>query len=149
MLEERHRAARPTTMLGAQYSLPWSTALALCRDVSDPTSWTETDLMNPEITRVADLVEIEEDRARFGSPGKPLAEVSLKIAGASHSFLATDWKGAPSNPYTYTDVGEKFARYAAPYLTPSRTDEIVDRVASLEKEADIAGFAAAIRTDNG
>jgi 2-methylcitrate dehydratase PrpD len=147
MLEERHRNPQPTTMLGAQYSLPWSTALALCRDVSDPTSWTESDLTNPEITRVADLISIHEDEDRFGSPGKPLAEITVTIAGTSHAFPATDWKGAPSNPYTYTDVGRKFVRYAAPYLTPSAADGIVDRVASLEKETDMAALAATIRTD--
>jgi len=149
MLEERHRNPRPTTLLGAQYSLPWSAALALCRDVSDPTSWSEGDLADPEISRLAELMELRETGARFGSAGGPVAEITVVVAGKTLAFAAADWKGAPTDPYTYGDMAGKFARYAAPYVSPSRIDEIVNRVARLENETDAAMLAEAIRSDEG
>ena len=141
--------AKQAWLLGAQYSLPWSAALALCRNVSDPMSWSEGDLADPEISRLAELMELRESEARFGSAGGPVAEITVTVGGKTLAFAAADWKGAPTDPYTYGDMAGKFARYAAPYVSPSRIDEIVNRVASLENETDAAMLAEAIRSDEG
>src|SRR5205085_504523 len=53
--EDRFGERRPTTMMGAQYSLPWSAALALARDIADPRAWSEDDLGDPAIGRLAEL----------------------------------------------------------------------------------------------
>ena len=71
----------------------------------------------------------------------------MAAAGTTHKFAATTWKGAPADPYSYGDVTGKFARYAAPFLSPSVIDEIVNRVAAFENETDAAALAAAIRAE--
>lgn len=142
MMEERFGARAPTTLLGAQYSLPWSAALALCRDVEDPSAWTEHDRNDPRIQKLAAGMELREGPT---SQRGATAEIALTIGGRQHLLTATDWKGAPTNPYTFGEIATKFRRYAGSQLSPSTAEEIVERVANLEQEADVAGLAGLIR----
>lgn len=141
MMEERFSDRLPTTLMGAQYSLPWSAAFALSSDVTDPQTWLNADLQDPRVQRLASVIELREDTDRFGKPDGPVAEVNLSVGGAAHSFQVADWKGAPSNPYSWDDISEKFARYARPVLSPDHINEIVERVAGLEKETDVGALA--------
>ncbi len=141
MMEERFVDRRPTTLMGAQYSLAWSAALALCHDVSDPETWLALDLDDPAVRRLAELIELQSDVEVSGKPGEPVAEVSVTVEGRTHTFTVTDWKGAPTNPYTFPEIAEKFRRYAAPLLPPSTIAEIVERVADLERQPDVGVLA--------
>ncbi len=158
--EDRFGERRPTTLMGAQYSLPWSVALALTRDVVDPRVWSEDDLGDPDIVRLASLLELSEDRSQSPPPlrgrvreggGPPTgrsgvtAEVSLTVGGAAHTIPVTDSKGSPTSPATYDDIARKFARYAEPHLSGLSSDEIIERVATIERADDVARLAAAIR----
>jgi hypothetical protein len=93
------------------------------------------------VRRLADLVELSPDPGRFGTPGGPVAEVTITTGSATHAFPVTDWKGAPSNPYTYPEMAEKFGRYAAPLLPAATISEIVERVADLERQEDVGAPA--------
>ena len=46
---ERHDILEPADLMLAQYSIPFSVALALHREARDPESWDETALSDPEI----------------------------------------------------------------------------------------------------
>ena len=146
MMEARYCATEPTSVLGAQYSLPFSTAMALCRDIEDPRSYSEKTLRDPHVRGLAERIELAEDGDRFGKPGGPVAEVTLTLAGTEHAFGVTDWKGAPSSPYVYSEIAEKFRRYATPVLPPARCDEIIEKVARLEEEQDTAETARLLRS---
>ena len=128
--------------MGAQYSLPWSTALALTRDVADPRAWSEDDLRDAEVRRLAKLLGLGEGAPRSLDLG---AELTLTIAGATHSLAITDWKGAPTNRCTYDDSAAKLRLYAEPHARAGKVDQIIERVMRLEREADTATLAAAIR----
>ena len=84
-------------------------------------------------------------RGDLGEPGSPIAEVTLTVSGDTHSFLATGWKGAPSNPYTYDEISRKFSRYAATFLPAGRIKEIIDRVRGLEQQQDIGELTRLLR----
>ncbi|MSQ23707.1 MAG: MmgE/PrpD family protein [Chloroflexi bacterium] len=142
MMESRFGGRRPTNLLGAQYSLPWSAALALSWDVADPAAWTERDLADPMVSHLAATMELDESKpAGFGAN----AEVELTVGGQRHVVTATDWKGAPTNPYTFQEMAEKFRRYVGDQLTNGTTEEIIARVERLEHEADVASLARLIR----
>lgn len=145
MLEERFSDRRPTTLMGAQYSLPWSAALALCHDVADPGVWLNLDLEEPAVRRLTELVELNEHTDRYGLPGQPVAEVSLSMDGSIYSFEVTDWKGAPTNPYTFPEMAEKFRRYAAGVLTTGRVEDAIKRVERLEDERDLRNLVGLFR----
>jgi 2-methylcitrate dehydratase PrpD len=148
MMEERFADRGPATLMGAQYSLPWSLAFALCQEVADPQAWLDADLDDPAIRRLAGLVELCPEPERVGSPGRPVANVTITIGSATHTFSVTDWKGAPSNPYTYTEMAEKFARYAGPLLPAPTIAEIVERVADLERQPDVGALARLLAAPN-
>jgi 2-methylcitrate dehydratase PrpD len=145
MMEERHSERHPTTLMGAQYSLPWSAGLALSQDVAVPQTWVNLDLNDPAVSRLADLIELEEHTDRFGKPGQPVAQVTVVARGERHTIEVTSWKGAPTNKYTLDEMSEKFRRYAAALLPGSRIDEIIERVAHLDNERDMSRLAPMFR----
>ena len=140
----RHDQRQPTSVLGAQYSLPFSVAVAIHRDIADPFVYSEETLWDPAIRRLAESVELAVDGERLGKPGGPAAEVSLTVGGSVRTFEATGWKGAPGNPYTFEEMAGKFRRYAAHCLDSERTEEVVRSVAALE-DSNVAELAASLR----
>ena len=138
---ERHGQRGPTSVLGAQYSLPFSVALALGRDITNPLVYSEESLWDPQVRELANSVELAADGERFGTPGGPVAEVSLTIGGSAHAFTVTDWKGAPTDPFTYDEIGEKFRRYAASCIPTDRIEEIIQMVRRLEEVSEVAELA--------
>ena len=144
---ERHGQREPTSVLGAQYSLPFSVAVALCCDIADPLVYSETTLQDSQVRRWAKTIEMATDGQRFGLPGGPAAEVSLTIAGTPYTFSVTGWKGAPSDPYTYDEMAEKFTRYSAQRLPPGHTEAIIERVRHLEAVDDVADLARLLRAE--
>ena len=153
----RHGQLEPTSILGAQYSLPFSVAVALSRDVSDPLVYSEETLRDPGIRTLAQSVELSVDGERFGTPGEPVAEVTLEIGGRPATLEATTWKGAPADPCGYVDAADKLRRYAACVdryrishgegkWAASRVEAIIEKVATLERLPDVADLAKELRS---
>ncbi len=142
----RHDQREPTSVLGAQYSLPFSVAVALCRDIADPFSYSEETLWDPAVRKLALSVELAVDGERFGRAGGPAAEVSLTVSGSVHTFQVAGWKGAPGNPYTFEEMAGKFRRYAAGSLDPERAEQVVRTVSVLE-DAGVGDLSALLRTE--
>jgi 2-methylcitrate dehydratase PrpD len=142
MMSDRFQGRTVTTLMGAQYSMPWSCALTLCHDTADPATWSEESLGDKLVARLA-----TEIRLRNEAPSNPngLAEVILEHDGRRDTIVATDWKGAPTNPATFEDMAQKFRRYAANVLTPAQIEELIERIAKVETEKDVAALAALIR----
>ncbi len=143
MMEDRFAARAPTTLMGAQYSMPWSAAHALCHDAANPATWTDAALHDPRVNQLAASMLLREE-----SPSEPgaSAEVFIEINGDQDVIAASDWKGAPSNPYSYEDMTRKLQRYAVGIIPDTRIAEISERVAQLESQEDIAALAALIRS---
>jgi 2-methylcitrate dehydratase PrpD len=57
-MRERHDIREPKDLMLAQYSIPFSVALALSREARDPESWDETALADPEIRALARRVQL-------------------------------------------------------------------------------------------
>ena len=143
---ERHGQREPTSILGAQYSLPFSVAVALNRDIASPMTYSEETLWDPGVRSLAMSMELATDGNRFGKPGGPAAEVFLTTGDSTRTFEVSDWKGAPANPYTYDEMAEKFRKYASASLPPNRIEDIVHRVRLLEDLGDVAELASLLRT---
>ncbi len=146
MMEPRFLDREPKSVLGAQYSLPFSVAIALCRDVRDPTVYDDTSLSDPSVRRLATRVKLASDGAAFGVPGKPMAKISVALGSETVTLQVADWKGAPTNPYTYNEMADKFRRYAAVCLPADRIEEIIERVGALEEGGDVSKLIRLLRT---
>ena len=55
----RHGDREPSSLLGAQYSLPFSTAVALCRDIGDPSVYNEATLWDGRIRELSAGMDLE------------------------------------------------------------------------------------------
>jgi 2-methylcitrate dehydratase PrpD len=142
IMEERHAGRAPTDVLGGQYSLPFTTAVALTQDMSNPLVYDETAVNDPLVRGLAQRIALE-PRDDIG-PAAPYvwpAEVIIECKGRSHTLRTRPHKGAPSNPFTWAEICEKFLRYTSSVIEPSRATALIDMVGRLEKVPDMAEVA--------
>jgi 2-methylcitrate dehydratase PrpD len=140
IMEERHTSRTPTDVLGGQYSLPFTTAVALTRDLSDPLVYNDAAVQDPLVRDLAQRIELEPlEGAHHDVPGAWPAQVLLECAGRQHTLRARPHKGSPANPFTWQEACEKFRRYTASVLGESQSTGLIDAVGRLDDAADMAG----------
>src|SRR2546426_8696390 len=143
-MEERPAPRAPQDILGGQYSLPFTTAMALTRDMSNPLVYNADAVADPvvrDLARRIELVPLEE--VTHEAPGVWPAEILIECAGQRHTLHTQPHKGSPPNPFTWEEAGDKFRRYTATVLGGQRAKVIIDAVGGLEHGgdmADVAGF---------
>jgi 2-methylcitrate dehydratase PrpD len=133
MMEGRHSVRNPHTVMGGQYSLPFTVAIALMRDLSNPLNYDDAAVNDPTIRALAQQVELIH--------GTEEPEVLIDLDGRSHTLTTGPFKGSPRNPFSWDDMCEKFDRYAGQVLSPSQISDIVAIVGDLENVADMAKLA--------
>src|SRR2546425_5934009 len=142
IMEERHAARAPQDILGGQYSLPFTTAVVLTRDMSNPLVYDAEAVADPvvrDLARRIELVPLEE--ATHDAPGVWPAEILIECAGKRHTLRTRPHKGSPSDPFTWQEAVEKFRRYTATVLGGQRAEAIIDAVGGLEHGGDMADLA--------
>ncbi len=121
-------------MLGGQYSLPFTTAVALTRDLSDPLVYDAGAVADPVVRDLARRIElVPEEGAAHDTPGVWPAELLIECAGRRHTLRTRPHKGSPANPFTWEEAGEKFRRYASSVIDAGRVEAIVGAVDGLER----------------
>src|SRR5205823_1290622 len=75
---ERHNILEPADLMLAQYSIPFSVALALHREARDPESWDETALADPQIRALARRVRLVPEPG--GEHGGMASTVTITLA---------------------------------------------------------------------
>jgi 2-methylcitrate dehydratase PrpD len=142
IMEERHAAREPQDVLGGQYSLPFTTAVALTRDMSNPLVYDDAAIADPIVRDLARRIELESlPEALHDTPGAWPAEILLEYAGQRHTLRTRPYKGSPANPFTWEEATEKFRRYTASVLDPPRATAIIDAAGGLEGVTDMAEVA--------
>ena len=133
----------PTSEMGAQYSMPFTTAVAFYRDLDDPLQYNESVLEDPGITRLAKAITWEV--AGDGGHDALGVQLDVTINGTTHTLDAATFKGSASNPAGFSDVEDKFRRYSKHILSGSAQDEIVEMAASLDQLDDVSKLAERFR----
>ena len=142
IMEERHTARTPQDVLGGQYSLPFTTAVALTRDMSNPLVYNADAVADPvvrDLARRIELLPLED--TPHDAPGVWPAEILIECAGQRHTLRTRPHKGSPPNPFTWQEAVEKFRRYTATVLGGQRAEAIIDTVGGLEHGGDMADVA--------
>lgn len=146
-LATQHMMARPTSMMAAQYSLPYTLGASLVAGPGDYEVFAEDRLGDPAILDLADRVVAVEDAAmeaafpqHFGS----WVEITLRN-GETRRKDVLDSYGTPANPMTTDAIREKFAGLvaaAAPDLDVARVTGLVRGIADLPDISELpAAFA--------
>jgi len=146
IMEERHSERAPHDVLGGQYSLPFTTAVALTRDMSNPLVYNADAVADPivrDLARRIELVPLEE--ASHDAPGAWPAEILIECAGQHHTLRTGPHKGSPANVFTWSEASEKFTRYTASLLNTPHATAIIGAVAGLEKVGAMDEVARTMR----
>jgi 2-methylcitrate dehydratase PrpD len=145
IMDERHAVREPETVMGGQYSLPFATAVALTRDLSNPLAYNEEAVRDPVVRDLARRIElIPAEPPAHAEPGVYPAEVLLECDGRSYALPTMPHKGSPRNPFTWDEICHKFRRFTAPIISARQADEVIEAVGHLEQVLDIAEVAHAV-----
>jgi 2-methylcitrate dehydratase PrpD len=69
-------------------------------------------------------------------------EVTIVCGDKTYKKVTSAHKGSPHNPLTWADACEKFSRYTRTLLAEPQARAIMDAVADLENQGDMARVAA-------
>jgi 2-methylcitrate dehydratase PrpD len=127
---ERHNIPEPADLMLAQYSIPFSVALALCREARDPESWDETALTDPQILSLARRVRLvsapDDGHGAMGS--------AVTIALADGRCLE---RRAESGMLGTGELPDKFQRLTRAALGESGAKALYERLQRLEDEPSL------------
>jgi 2-methylcitrate dehydratase PrpD len=143
--EERHLDRQPNTLLGAQYSLPYTAAIALTRDLANPLVFSDETLSDPAVRELAGRIEVRADERRFGGPGKPAGEVLIELDGVSHTLIAGSFPGSADQPLDFDGATDKLRRYARPIVGEQRVERLIELVRGVERLDDVGRLAELVR----
>jgi 2-methylcitrate dehydratase PrpD len=69
------------------------------------------------------------------------AEIEIVCGGKTYKKVTSAHKGSPHNPLTWDGACEKFGRYTRSIIGASQATAIMDAVADLENQRDMARIA--------
>jgi len=134
---------RPTTMIDAQFSMPFALA-ALAHRVApasawyDPATLARQDLRNFG-TRVTATIDPEVDAMMSGPSRRPAGRVTVRARGASfESPLLSYPRGTIENPMSDADVEAKFLANATPVVGAGVAVLLMERVMTIEAQGNVA-----------
>jgi len=143
----RMAGPKPTSMLGAKFSIPYAVAAALVLGRADVSAFAEPALGDPRIRALAGRVEVRVDPEM--SPRRadaPTARVEVALRdGRALAGVTSVVRGDFANPVPDEEVVEKFIALTSEPLGPGRAHEVVravEKVERLEDVRDLTGLLA-------
>lgn len=145
IMDERHAMREPDSIMGGQYSLPFTAAVALTRDLSNPLAYDDDAIKDPLVRELAQRIElVPVEPSAYPEPGIYPAEILLECNGRSDTLSTTPHKGSPRNPFTWDEVCAKFQRYTATIVGPKQAKALIEAVQHLEQLDNMAEVAEAL-----
>lgn len=101
-----HTSRNPADIMQAQYSVPYITAIAAHRDLTEPDNFSDDVLTDPKIRRLAEAILLEPKRG----DGKGWSvEMTVKLSDGRCLEDALDsFPGCPESPFTLQQLRGKF-----------------------------------------
>ena len=136
----------PSETMAAQYSMPFTAAVALLRDPKNPRFYEGDALQDASVRNLARSVEIYADAEmdamypRYGT----IAEVKLKDGRKLNTKLL-DAHGTPADPCSEDEGKEKFRCLAEVTNSKASIDEVVRVTEKLETLPNVKALSAALR----
>ena len=136
----------PSTIVDAQFSIPYTVATAICRRRVTVADFTEDSIKHREVLSLAQKITPRVDEELVHQMGyRPgLIEITLKNGSVIDSERVEFAKGHPKNPLKMSEIEDKFrdcARHSAKPLPNSKTSDLIRLINRLEEVADVSEIA--------
>jgi 2-methylcitrate dehydratase PrpD len=132
-----HNIPEPTDLAMAQYSVPFSAALALFVDPTDPWVFCTQTVEDPRIRALAKNTTLERNAAATSQVGMA-TRVTLHLKnGQTLSAEGDNFKGTPSMPLKRGELLEKFLKLTA-HRTRPHAERLFAQLADAENVKDIS-----------
>ena len=132
---EHHLEARPSSTMAAQYSRPYTTAVALLGDAAEPSWFGDAARDDPAVLALVDkVVPIHDEAFQRAFPahfGGAIAIVRRDGSRIEHRVL--DSQGTPAQPADRATLHAKFAAMTASRLDAAERDRLLEAVDRLER----------------
>ncbi len=138
----QHMLTRPTSMMAAQYSLPFTLGAALVQGPRDYAAFADDRLGDPRVLALADRVAAQADpemQAAFPAHFGSWVELAL-TDGSTRRASVLDSYGTVANPMPRSAVEEKCAALAAEGLPGFDMAAFVDAVDRLDRGNGLDGM---------
>jgi 2-methylcitrate dehydratase PrpD len=144
-----HLERRPTSSMAAQYSLPYTTAVAMLSDVTNPDSFDDEATARPEVLALADrVVPTRAPDLEMLFPEKWASRVRLRYAdNRCIERTVLDSRGTPARPIGRGDIERKFLSLTKGLLSPMRQEALIEAVDALDKAESVDRLTSVLGTD--
>jgi 2-methylcitrate dehydratase PrpD len=128
--------------VSAQYSIPFSIALALSRGRIGPGELTEANLQDPELLELAQkvMVSVDPELDRL-FPEKTAIRLTLHTSRGNFTTTVESPKGDPGNPLSDVELAEKFRWLTAEVVGEKKSRELKEAVDHLEQMDNVKHLA--------
>lgn len=128
--EPREHKLNPRNSVDAQFSLPYSMAVALARGSAGLKDFDAASIADPEVRRLMPLTTVhQEDELDAMYPRSWPARVRVELAGGSRAeILLTDCAGDPSRPLTWEQLRAKFLELTRDELGEGAAQRLLEEV---------------------
>jgi len=135
-----HYIKEPRTFHEAQMSLPFSVAVALVVGKAFVDQYSNENLKNPVIMRLAKITEIEDDPSL---PRGVSCHMVVKMTDGKSMEVQVDYpKGSLQNPMSEAERYAKFEGLSHKVLNDGQRKAVVEKISTLEQAKDIKEFTS-------
>jgi 2-methylcitrate dehydratase PrpD len=127
---ERHNILEPADLMLAQYSIPFSVALALCREARDLESWDKTALADPQIRGLCRRVRLAPEPG--GGHGGMASTVTITLADGRRLE-----RRAENGMLGAGELADKFLRLTRAARGEQAATTLFERLQRLEREESL------------
>jgi 2-methylcitrate dehydratase PrpD len=132
----------PASTVAAQYSIPFSVALALSRGRIGPGELTETNIRDRELLRLAQRVRVSVDPGLDRLfPEKAVARVTIHTSRGAFTTTVEYPKGNPENPLSDAELAGKFRSLTVEVVGEERSAELEVAIDHLEQMDNVKHLA--------
>jgi 2-methylcitrate dehydratase PrpD len=132
----------PVTTVAAQYSIPFSAALALSRGRIGPEELTEANLRDRQLLQLAQKVRISVDpELDLLFPEKTVARVTIYTSRGAFTTTVEYPRGNPENPLSDAELAEKFRSLTVGIAGETKSAELEAAIGHLEQMDNVKHLA--------
>jgi len=135
VMKERHHVRNPNSLVSAQYSVPFSLAVALTRDLRNPLSFDDSAVADPSVRNVVGKLRFE----KIPEESRPLAgTITATIDGATIEIDATSYSGLPGSADYTAAIARKFDQVTHALNASSEMADIPVLISDIAQLTDVS-----------